>query len=338
MPRKSIKTEKEDSLSDLALEAALAALNSKFGKGSVMLAGVNDTMDVERIPLNHPDLDELTGGGIPRGRITEIIGWASSGKSTLAMEICAAAQRIGLRTAYIDVEHAVGPDYANAVGFDISKALIAQPDSAEEALEIFEALVKSGAVGCIVVDSIAAMATRAELDGEITDMQVGDKARLIGKAIRKTLSAISNTKTAAVFINQFRNSIGGYGKSNVTPGGHAIEFAASLRIEISKKETLWKVTSEDKVPVGQVSIVKGIKNKVALPYTKCEIELVFPNGPGTPAGLNRITPFINRALESGTLVQKGAWYSHGGQNIAQGREKLIALLQSDPELLKEISK
>lgn len=335
-PKAEVSEKPQDNLTDLTLEAAVRALESKFGKGAIMLAGVNDTMDVERIPLQHPDLDELTGGGIPRGRVTEIVGWASSGKSTLAIEICAAAQRMGLTVAYIDVEHSVGPDYAEAVGFDFSKALIAQPDSAEEALEMFEALVKTGAIGCIVVDSVAAMATKAELEGEITDFQVGDKARLLGKCMRKTLPSVANTKTAAVFINQYRKNIGGYGKENVTPGGFAIEFAASLRIEISKKETLWKTTAGDKVPVGQVSVVKAIKNKVALPYTKCEVELTFPQGKGSPAGLNRIVPYINRALDTGVLVQKGAWFSKDGQNIAQGRDKLIALLQSDAALLKEL--
>lgn len=338
MPRKP-KTEAKveqpkENLQDLLLNTTLDSITNKFGKGAIILAGVNDTMDVPRIPFDHPDLDELTGGGIPRGRVSEVMGWAGSGKSTLCLEICAAAQKMGLRVAYIDTENALDPGYANLIGLDLDSMPISQPSCAEEALEIFEMLVKSGAFGVVVLDSVAAMATKAELEGEMTDQQMGDKARLLGKAMRKTLKAINSTQTAAVFVNQYRKSMG-YGGGNTTPGGHAIEFAASLRLEIARKETLYRTTGGDKVPYGQISVVKAVKNKVALPFAKTEVELTFPNG-SNPAGLNRIASYVNRALDSGKLTQSGSWFSIGTDRIAQGKPNLIKVLSEKPELLETI--
>lgn len=338
MPRAKKKTEEEpkQSLGDLKLQAALNAVNDKFGKGAIILASVNDTMEVDRIPFDHPVLDGLTGGGIPRGRVTEIMGWAGSGKSTLCLEMCAAAQKMGLRVAYIDTENALDPTYAECIGLDLNTMPISQPGSAEEALETFEILVKSGAFGIIVVDSVAAMPTKAELEGEMGDQQMGDKARLLGKAMRKTLKAIGSTNTAAVFVNQYRKSMG-YGGGNTTPGGHAIEFAASLRLETSRKETLYRTIGGDKIPYGQTTIVKAVKNRVALPFTKCEVELTFPTGLGNPAGLNRIAAYVNLAIDSGKLVLSGSWYSDAdGNRIAQGKPNLMKALAEQSTLLEKI--
>lgn len=344
MPRGVKKAEpKEESISDLALEATLNSITSKFGKGAIMLAGVNDTTDIERIPFGHPDLDDITGGGVPRGRVTVIIGEPGGGKTTASLTLIASAQSMGERAAFIDVENALDTDYAKCLGVDLDSLLISQPQSAEQALEIYEMLVKSGAVGIVVLDSVAAMSTNAEIEGSICDQQRADKARLMSKAMRKLVKPIATTKTAAIFINQWRDDAGGYGGGKQMPAGRGLKFATSLIIDVNRKETLYKTKGGDKVPTGQVSIVKVIKSKVSLPFQKREIELKYPNlGPNKKlipgsGGFNITAAIINHALDTGKIVQKGAWYRTADDKpLAQGRDKLIALLESDKALLKEL--
>lgn len=350
MPRKKKEStvadaiaEPKKNLADLTLQATLAAAEAKFGKGAIILAGVHDTSDVERIPFGHPDLDDMTNGGIPRGRVTEIIGEPGGGKTTAALCAIANAQKMGLRAAFIDVEHALDPDYAACLGVDLDSLLISQPQSAEQSLDIFEMLVKSGAVGIVALDSVAQMSTDAEIEGSMGDQQRGDKARLMSKAMRKLVKPIADTNTAAVFINQWRDDAGGYGGGKQMPGGKGLKFAASLILDVTRKETLYKTKAGDKVPVGQVSIVKAIKSKVSIPFQKREIELVFPSFdankkmiPGS-GGFNVYAAIINHALDSGKLILKGSWYQDSeGNNIAQGKDKMIAALQKDKELLERL--
>lgn len=345
MPRKKqeVKTEAETSLPDLTLQATLNAIEGKFGKGSIILAGVNDTVDVERIPFGHPDLDELTNGGVPRGRVTVIIGSESGGKTTLTLTLIASAQRQGYRAAFIDAEHALDPDYAECLGVDLDSLLISQPDSAEQALEIYDMLVKSGAVQIIVLDSVAAMSTQAELEGEMSDQQRGDKAKLMKKALRKLTPPVRKSNVAAVFINQWMDNAGGYGATKEQSAGRGLKHASSLTLDINRKETLYKTKGGDKVPTGQISTVKAIKSKVSVPFRKCEVELNYPARDGNnkliagTGGFNIYASIINHALDDGKLVLKGSWYNLAdGTRIAQGKDKMIAALQNDEELLEKL--
>lgn len=349
MPRKAApKTQTEvsgkpaENLTDLTFEATLNAINSKFGKGAIMLAGVNDTMDVERISLGHPDLDDMTNGGIPRGRVTLFIGDPGGGKTSAALSVVAQAQRMGLRAVYIDTEQALNPEYAECLGVNTREMPVSQPQSAEEALDILDALVKSGAVGVVVFDSVAATATNAEIEGSMSDQQRSDKARLMSKAMRKLLKPIAKTNTAVIFVNQWRDDSSGYNSGKQMPAGRGLKYGNSLTLDFARKKTLYKTKGGDEVPVGQISIVKAIRSKVSLPFQKREIELKFPEFkdkkmvPGS-GGYNIYAAIINHALDTGKIIQKGAWYRDADDKpLAQGRDKLIALLQSDAALLKEL--
>ena len=311
-----------------ALSSALAQLEKTYGKGSVMRLGEAFSYNVDHIPTGSMTLDMALGiGGVPRGRVVEIYGPESSGKTTVALQIVAEAQKNGGYAAFIDVEHALDPVYAKALGVDIDNLLVSQPDSGEQALEIMEALVRSGAIDCIVLDSVAAMVTKAEIDGEMGDSHVGQLARLMSQAMRKLTSVISKTNCVAIFINQVREKIGVmYGNPETTPGGRALKFYASVRIDVRKGEAI-KVNSE---VVGNRTKCKIVKNKVAPPFKEAEFDLLFGQG------VSRTGEVIDLATDLDIVKKSGAWYSYKDAKIGQGRDSAKDYLKNNPEVMKEI--
>lgn len=311
-----------------ALSSALAQLEKTYGKGSVMRLGEAFSYNVDHIPTGSMTLDMALGiGGVPRGRVVEIYGPESSGKTTVALQIVAEAQKNGGYAAFIDVEHALDPVYAKALGVDIDNLLVSQPDSGEQALEIMEALVRSGAIDCIVLDSVAAMVTKAEIDGEMGDSHVGQLARLMSQAMRKLTSVISKTNCVAIFINQVREKIGVmYGNPETTPGGRALKFYASVRIDVRKGEAI-KVNSE---VVGNRTKCKIVKNKVAPPFKEAEFDLLFGQG------VSRTGEVIDLATDLDIVKKSGAWYSYKDAKIGQGRDAAKDYLKNNPEVMKEI--
>ena len=311
-----------------ALETAIAQLEKTYGAGAVMRLGQTTTLNVEAISTGSMTLDMALGiGGVPRGRIVEIYGPESSGKTTVALHIIAEAQKLGGEVAFIDVEHALDPVYASQLGVDIDSMLVSQPDSGEQALEIAEALVRSGAIDVIVVDSVAAMVTKAEIDGEMGDTHVGQLARLMSQAMRKLTSVISKSNCVAVFINQVREKIGViYGNPETTPGGRALKFYASVRIEVRKGELL-KNGSE---PIGNRTRCKVVKNKVAPPFKEAEFDMIYGKG------ISRIGEVVDLATELDIIHKSGAWFSYNDIKIGQGRENTKDFLLSHPEMLAEI--
>jgi len=314
-----------------ALELALGQIEKQFGRGAVMRLGdASEKMAVEAISSGSLSLDIALGiGGIPRGRVTEIYGPESAGKSTLAMHIMAEAQRKGGTAAYIDVEHALDPGYARDVGIQIENLLISQPDTGEQALEICEALVRSNAVDAIVVDSVAALVPRAEIEGEMGDAHVGLQARLMSQALRKLTATISRTSTAVIFINQLREKVGiVFGNPEVTPGGRALKFYSSVRIEIRPVEQIKKGTDV----VGRRVKAKIVKNKVAAPFRVAEFDIMFE----PPRGISRAGDIVDLGAEYGVLTKTGAFYSFGDLRIGQGRENAKVFLDDNPDLRNEI--
>ena len=311
-----------------ALSSAIAQIEKHYGMGAVMKLGEAFNYNVDHIPTGSMTLDMALGiGGVPRGRIVEVYGPESSGKTTVALQIVAEAQKAGGNAAFIDVEHALDPVYARALGVDIDNLLVSQPDSGEQALEIMEALVRSGAIDCIVLDSVAAMVTKAEIDGEMGDTHVGLLARLMSQAMRKLTSVISKTNCVAVFINQVREKIGVmYGNPETTPGGRALKFYASVRIEVRKGEAI-KGNSE---VLGNRTKCKIVKNKVAPPFKECEFDLLFGQG------VSRTGEVIDLAAELDIVKKSGAWYSYKDNKIGQGREAAKDYLKNNPEVMKEI--
>ncbi len=311
-----------------ALETAIAQLEKTYGAGAVMRLGQTTTLNVEAIPTGSMTLDMALGiGGVPRGRIVEIYGPESSGKTTVALHIIAEAQKMGGEVAFIDVEHALDPIYAEQLGVDIDSMLVSQPDSGEQALEIAEALVRSGAIDVIVLDSVAAMVTRAEIDGEMGDTHVGQLARLMSQAMRKLTSVISKSNCVAVFINQVREKIGViYGNPETTPGGRALKFYSSVRIEVRKGEII-KNGSE---PIGNRVRCKVVKNKVAPPFKEAEFDMLYGKG------ISRIGEVVDIATELDIIHKAGAWFSYEGNKIGQGRDNTKEFLLSHPEMLVEI--
>ncbi|MCM1577590.1 MAG: recombinase RecA [Ruminococcus sp.] len=311
-----------------ALDGAIAYIEKQFGKGSIMTLGKAPDYTVDYISTGSMTLDMALGiGGLPRGRIVEIYGPESSGKTTVALHALAQAQKLGGEVAFIDVEHALDPVYAKALGVDIDSLLVSQPDSGEQALEIAEALVRSGAIDCIVVDSVAAMVTKAEIDGEMGDTHVGLLARLMSQAMRKLTSVVSKSNCVAIFINQVREKIGiAYGNPETTPGGRALKFYSSVRIEVRKGETI-KVGSE---PIGARTKCKVVKNKVAPPFKECEFDMIFGKG------IDRIGEVCDLAEELGIIKKSGSWFSYNDQKIGQGRENAKEYLKSNPEELQVI--
>ncbi len=311
-----------------ALDGALKQIEKKYGAGAIMRLGQTKTLNVDAIPTGSMTLDMALGiGGVPRGRIVEIYGPESSGKTTVALQIIAEAQKMGGEVAFIDVEHALDPVYAKALGVNIDNLLVSQPDSGEQALEIAEALIRSGAIDAIVLDSIAAMTTRAEIDGEMGDNHVGQLARLMSQAMRKLTSAISRSNCVAIFINQIREKIGVmYGNPETTPGGRALKFYASVRIEVRKGEVIKDGTSV----IGARTKCKIVKNKVAPPFKECEFDIMYGQG------ISRTGEVLDLATDFGVIKKGGSWFSYNDQKLGQGRDNVKELLKNDPELLKEI--
>lgn len=311
-----------------ALDGALKQIEKKYGAGAIMRLGQTKTLNVDAIPTGSMTLDLALGiGGVPRGRIVEIYGPESSGKTTVALQIIAEAQKMNGEVAFIDVEHALDPVYAKALGVNIDNLLVSQPDSGEQALEIAEALIRSGAIDVIVLDSIAAMTTRAEIDGEMGDNHVGQLARLMSQAMRKLTAAISKSNCVAIFINQIREKIGVmYGNPETTPGGRALKFYASVRIEVRKGEP---IKSGNEI-IGARTRCKIVKNKVAPPFKECEFDIMY----GT--GISRTGEVLDLATDLGIVKKGGSWFSYGDRKLGQGRDNVKEVLKSDPELMKEI--
>jgi len=311
-----------------ALATAIAYIEKQFGKGAIMKLGDAKAMDIEAIPTGSMTLDIALGiGGVPRGRIIEIYGPESSGKTTVALHIIAETQKMGGEVAFIDVEHALDPVYARKLGVDIDNMLVSQPDSGEQALEIAEALARSGAVDCIVIDSVAAMVTKAEIDGEMGDTHVGQLARLMSQAMRKLTSVISKSNTTAVFINQVREKIGVmYGNPETTPGGRALKFYASVRIEVRRGEQI----KEGSEVIGNRTKCKVVKNKVAPPFKECEFDILYGKG------VSRVGEVLDIAVELNIVKKGGAWFSYGDSKLGQGRENAKQYLLEHPDVMKEI--
>lgn len=311
-----------------ALETALAQIEKQFGKGAVMKLGANVTMQVDAIPTGSLGLDLALGiGGVPRGRIVEVYGPESSGKTTLALQILAEAQKMGGEVAFIDVEHALDPTYAAALGVDIDSLLVSQPDTGEQAMEICEALVRSGAIDAVVVDSVAAMVPRAEIEGEMGDSHVGLQARLMSQALRKLTGVIGKTNTVCIFINQLRDKIGVvYGNPETTTGGNALKFYASVRIDIRRMS----VIKDGEEQLGTRTKVKVVKNKVAPPFKRAEFDIMFGEG------ISKIGEIIDLGVDYGIIKKAGSWFSYGDRKIGQGRDAVKELLKNDKELADEI--
>ena len=311
-----------------ALATALAQIEKQFGKGSVMRLGENTGMNIEHIPTGSIGLDLALGiGGLPRGRIIEIYGPESSGKTTLALHVLAEAQKKGGDVAFIDVEHALDPVYAEALGVDINNLLVSQPDTGEQAMEICEALVRSGAIDAIVVDSVAAMVPRAEIEGEMGDSHVGLQARLMSQAMRKLTSVIGKTNTVCIFINQLREKVGVvYGNPEVTTGGRALKFYASVRIDVRRIETL-KNGSE---MIGNRTRAKVVKNKMAPPFREAEFDIMYGEG------ISKEGSVLDMALQANVVKKSGSWFTYEGDQLGQGRENVRQFLKDNPELTEEI--
>ncbi|MBR6502468.1 MAG: recombinase RecA [Clostridia bacterium] len=325
---KAIGTDKSAEGREKALQTAMAQIEKQYGKGAVMLLGENAAMNVEHIKTGSMALDMALGiGGIPRGRIIEIYGPESSGKTTLALHCVAEAQKIGGTAAFIDVEHALDPIYAAALGVDIDSLLVSQPDSGEQALEIAEALVRSGAIDIIVVDSVAALTTRAEIEGEMGDNHVGQLARLMSQAMRKLTGALSKSNCSAIFINQLREKIGVmYGNPETTTGGRALKFYSSVRIDVRKIETI-KNGSEI---VGSRTRAKVVKNKVAPPFREAEFDVIYGKG------ISKVGEIVDMGLELEVLKRSGAWFYYGDTRIGQGRDNVKQLFEDNPEFAAEV--
>lgn len=311
-----------------ALESAIAHIIKTYGSGAVMRLGQANTMQVDAIPTGSMTLDLALGiGGVPRGRIVELYGPESSGKTTVALHIAAEAQKLGGEVAFIDVEHALDPVYARALGVDIDNLLVSQPDSGEQALEIAEALVRSGAIDVLIVDSVAAMTTKAEIEGEMGDSHVGMLARLMSQAMRKLTAVISKSNCVAIFINQIREKIGViYGNPETTPGGRALKFYASVRMEVRKGEAIKDGTAI----IGNRTRVKVVKNKVAPPFRDCEFDILYGKG------ISRTGEVLDLAVDLDIIKKSGSWFSYEGQRLGQGRDNIKELLQNTPETMKEI--
>jgi len=314
-----------------ALEGALVQIERQFGKGSIMKLGdVAGKFDVEVIPTGALSLDVALGiGGVPRGRVVEIFGPESSGKTTVALHIIAQAQKMGGIAAFIDAEHAMDPYYAKNLGVDIDNLYLSQPDTGEQALEICEALVRSGAIDVVVVDSVAALVPRAEIEGEMGDPFVGLQARLMSQALRKLTGVISKSRATAIFINQLREKVGvTFGNPEVTPGGRALKFYASVRLDVRKIETL----KQGADMIGNRTRVKVVKNKIAPPFKQAEFDIMYGHG------ISREGVIVDMAAELNIISKSGAWYSYEEERLGQGRENAKDFLREHPELTLEIEK
>ncbi len=313
---------------DSALRAAITQIEKQFGAGSIMLMGQQTHLDIEAVPTGSLALDVALGiGGLPRGRIVEIFGPESSGKTSLALSCIAATQKTGGLGALVDAEHAFDPSYATKLGVDLDALLISQPDTGEQALEIVETLVRSNAVDVIVVDSVAALVPRAEIEGEMGDSMMGVQARLMSQALRKLTGAVSKSKTVLIFINQIRMKIGVmFGNPETTPGGNALKFYCSVRLDIRRAEQI----KEGETAIGNRVRVKVVKNKVAPPFRMAEFDLMFADG------ISREGDLLELGVKAGLVDKSGAWFQYGDQKLGQGREAAKAFLKGDKDLAAEL--
>ena len=312
-----------------ALDMAMSQIDKQFGQGSVMKMGEKATMSIEAVPTGALSLDLALGiGGLPRGRVTEIYGPESSGKTTLATHVVAEAQRNGGICAYVDAEHAMDPIYAKAIGVDIDELLISQPDTGEQALEITDMLIRSGALDVVVIDSVAALTPRAELEGDMGDTHVGLQARLMSQALRKLTSNLNKSNTICIFINQLREKIGVmFGSPETTPGGRALKFYSSVRLDIRRIESI----KNGMEVVGNRTRVKVVKNKCAPPFKQAEFDIMYGQG------ISREGSVLDLAVTESIVKKSGAWYTYDGEQLGQGRENAKTFLQDNPELMVEIS-
>jgi recombination protein RecA len=313
---------------DKALEMAVLQIERQYGKGSIMRLGDQAVVHVPAISTGSLTLDLALGvGGVPRGRVVEVFGPESSGKTTLALHMIAEAQKAGGKAAFIDAEHAMDSAYARKIGVNIDELLVSQPDNGEQALEITELLIRSGAVDIVVIDSVAALTPRAELEGEMGDSHVGLQARLMSQALRKLAGTISKTQTCAVFINQLREKVGVmFGSPEVTPGGRALKFYASVRLDIRRIETLKEGTEA----VGNRVRVRVVKNKVAPPFREAEFDIMYGQGISTEGDI------LDLGVDRKLIQKSGAWFSYGDQRLGQGRENVRQFLRDNPELVEEL--
>ena len=313
---------------DKTLDQVLADIEKQFGKGSVMKLGDNEHIEIDTISSGSLSLDIALGiGGYPKGRIIEIYGPESSGKTTFALHAIAEAQKKGGRCAFIDAEHALDPQYAAKIGVNINELLLSQPDNGEQALEICEALVRSGAISIIVIDSVAALVPQAEIEGEMGDSHVGLQARLMSQALRKLSGAINKTNTIAIFINQLREKVGVmFGNPETTTGGRALKFYSSIRLDIRRSEQIKDGTNV----VGNKTAIKVVKNKMAPPFKTCNVDIMYGEG------VSKIGEIVDLGSEIGVLEKSGAWYAYNGEKIGQGRENAKEFLKANPEICNNI--
>ncbi|BEM07294.1 protein RecA (plasmid) [Serratia marcescens] len=314
-----------------ALQSAMAAIEKQFGKGAIMRLGDNRTMEVETLSTGSLALDIALGGGLPVGRIAEIYGPESSGKTTVALSVIASAQRAGKMCAFIDAEHALDPRYAKVLGVNVDELLISQPDTGEQALEITDGLVRSGAVSVIVVDSVAALTPKAEIEGEIGDSHMGVHARMMSQAMRKLRGSINTSRTIVIFINQIRMKIGVmFGNPETTTGGNALKFYASVRMDVRRIGAIKSTGDKDPVVIGNETRVKVVKNKVAPPFRQAEFQLLYGEG------ISRAGEVLDLAVAAKIISKAGAWYSYREERLGQGRENTVAWLREHPALFADI--
>jgi RecA protein len=328
--KEKVEPKKDQDAKALALKLALEKLDKSFGKGTVMRLGDKVAEEVEVIPSGSLGLDIALGvGGYPRGRIIEVYGQESSGKTTLTLHAIAEAQKKGGIAAFIDAEHAFDPNYAKKIGVDTDTLIISQPDNGEQALEIVDSLVRSGAIDIIVIDSVAALTPKSEIEGDMGDSKMGVHARLMSQALRKITGSISKANCVVMFINQLRDKIGvTFGNPETTTGGNALKFYSSVRVDVRRQST--PLTTKDGDAYGSLTKVKIVKNKVAPPFQRTEFEIVYGEG------ISKIAEIVDWGVDYNIVSKSGAWYSYGGTRLAQGREATIALLKDNPEMAEEI--